>query len=161
MASSFRCLSQKAVMDHLYIRVVYDLDQHAYRVEESTEPQVIDPNEGKDEEDSDKKDDKKDEGEPEETPEEGFVSVESTLLRAVQFSSDVRFRDIQVSYLSEKKEKGTVASYFFPDGYATPTLVHLKDDEEDGDQYTIELFPGGRVRVMTEYHETFGEEETP
>ena len=55
LASTLRYLSNKAVTEHRYIRVIYDLQAQSYSVEECTDPVVISV---EDEEDQAKEDEK-------------------------------------------------------------------------------------------------------
>ena len=147
LASTMRYLSSKAVTDHVYLRVVFDLDDRSYKIEGSNEPQVVDPEEGKGQGGSEGKEDKS-----------NFTALESKLLLPVKLPSDVFFKDVSVSYLKQKREKGQVAVYFFPNGFATPALINFRD-EKDEDHFSIELFPlSGRVKVQSEYRESLTEE---
>lgn len=162
LASTLRYLSNKAVTDHLYLRMVYNLEDETYQVEESSDPFVISPAE---EEEEARKEEKK-EGEEEETEaeaEEGektaFTQSEAKFIQPTKLPSDVFFKDVSVSYLPQKREGGLVRTYFFPDGFATATVINLRD-EDDEDHYSVELFPlSGRVRVAGEYREALTEEK--
>lgn len=149
LGSTLRYLSNKAVIDHLYLRIVYDLEGQTYRVEESADPFVISP----EEEPSQK------EGEEAEEKESAFTPSESKLLKPIKFPSDVLFKDVSVSYVSQKKETGLAYTYFFPDGFATGTLINLKDDKDE-EHYSIELLSlSGKVKIEGEYKASFSEEK--
>lgn len=169
LAGTLRYLSNKAVTDHRYIRVLYDLEAQSYSVEECTEPVVV----SVEDEETQAEKDKKEEAKP--APEEGegadaaagdegaaktadsCAPSESSLLKPVKLPSGVLFKDVSVSYLKWKKEKGRIYTYFFPDGYATPTLINFKD-EEDENHYAVEVEAfSGKVRVASEYREHFSE----
>lgn len=155
LASTLRYLSNKAVTDHLYLRMVFDLDDQAYHVEESSDPFVISPEEEGSENKKEEEENKK-EGE---VAKPAFTPSESKLLKVTKLPSDVFFKDVSVSYLNRKIEKGQAVAYFFPDGYATGTVINLKN-EEDEDHYSIELFPlSGQVKVEGEYKESATEEK--
>lgn len=166
LASTLRYLSNKAVTEHRYIRVIYDLQAQTYSVEECTDPVVVSVD---DEEDQAKEDEKKKdepqvaEGAPEEggdegekkKPESSCAPSESSLLKPVKFPTGVLFKDVNLSYLKAKKEQGKASTYFFPDGYATPTLINLKD-EDDENHYAVEVEAlSGKVRVTGDYQEHF------
>lgn len=161
LASTLRYLSNKAVTDHQYLRMVIDLDGQSYRVEESADPFVISPEE---EEDKNEPAAKKEEGEKEGGEEEtganpAFTQSESKLLKPTKLPSDTFFKDVFISYLHRKKENGQAFIYFFPDGYATATVINLKD-EEDEEHFSIELLPlSGQVKVEGEYKESATEEK--
>ncbi len=168
LASTLRYLSNKAVTDHLYLRMVYNLSDQTYRVEESRDPTVISPEE--EEKETAAKSEEEKEGELKEAPEEGdageatkpeaaFSPSESKLLKPVKLPSGVFFKDVSVSYLPHRKEQGEVATYFFPDGYATPTLINLRNEEDDN-HFSVELFAlSGRVKVIANYKESLEEEK--
>lgn len=149
LASTFRFLSNKAVTDHLYLRLVYDLDSHSYHVEQSTEAVVIAPETSDLESDAEKEDEEAGTEKKAET----FVRSESTLLQPLRLPGGIFFKDVSVSYLTEKKETGSVSTYFFPDGYATATMVNLRD-EDDKTAFSVELKPlSGQVHIEGEYRE--------
>lgn len=172
LAATLRYLSNKAVTDHRYIRVIYDLEGQTYSVEECTEPIVISI---EDEEAKAKEDEKEkevpppaegeevveggseeagEEGEAKKTP-ESCAPSDSALLKPIKLPGGVLFKDVSLSYLKGRKEQGLATTYFFPDGYATPTLINFKD-EDDENHYWIELEAlSGKVRVGNEYKENF------
>ncbi len=170
LASTLRYLSNKAVTDHLYLRMVYNLSDQTYRVEESRDPTVISPEEEEKETVAKAKEAKEKETEKEDTekedaeeapskPEAAFSPSESKLLKPVKLPSGVFFKDVSVSYLPHRKEQGEVATYFFPDGYATPTLINLRNEEDDN-HFSVELFAlSGRVKVIANYKESLEEEK--
>jgi prepilin-type N-terminal cleavage/methylation domain-containing protein len=158
LAATLRYLSNKAVTDHLYIRVIYDLKGETYSVEECTEPVVV----AVEEEEAEVKEEEKNEGGEEEgdkkkTSESSCVPSESSLLKPVKLPSGVLFKDVSLSYLKTKKEEGKAVTYFFPDGYATPTLINFKDDDDEN-HYSVEVEAlSGKVLVTSEYQEHFSE----
>jgi general secretion pathway protein H len=161
LAGTLRYLSNKAVTDHRYIRVLYDLEAQSYSVEECTEPVVV----SVEDEETQAEKDKKEEAKPAtEEGEEGKAKTadscapsESSLLKPIKLPSGVFFKDVSVSYLKSKKENGRIYTYFFPDGYATPTLINFKD-EEDENHFAVEVEAfSGKVRVSSEYKEHFSE----
>lgn len=162
LASTLRYLSNKAVTEHQYLRMVYDLDEQSYHVEASENPFVVSsepeeeekkPAEEETPEDSEEAEEEADESKP------VFTQLESRLLKPKKLPSDVFFKDVTVSYILGKREQGQVFTYFFPDGFATPTLINLRN-EEDVDYFSVELFPlSGRVKITSEYRETLTEEK--
>jgi prepilin-type N-terminal cleavage/methylation domain-containing protein len=162
LASTLRYLSNKAVTDHMYLRVVFDLEGQSYHVEESQDPFVISPEEELAEEKEEKKEEEAPEGEEgEEAPKEaaGFAPSESRLLKPSKLPSDVFFKDVYISYLNQKKENGKAYTYFFPDGFATATLINLRDDDDE-EHFAVEVLPlSGQVKVFGEYRESPTEEK--
>lgn len=141
LSSTLRHLSNKSVTDKLYLRVVYNFGEHSYQVEQSSNPFVIETNTPQDEEPS-KKDEK-----------EEFTVIDQGSFKPVVFPSGVFFKDVSVSFYPDKIEKGVAYTYFFPDGFATPTVINLRD-EDDQVHYSIDLSPfSGQVKVESNYHE--------
>lgn len=165
LGSTIRYLYNKAVTERLYLRVVYDLDEHSYKVEATTEPFVIStegtPGATKQEpspEEPAESESAEGEEEGEVTETAVFSEEESYILKAVTLGSGVYFKDVQVSYQEGRAEEGLAYTYFFPNGYATPTVINLRD-EEDEDNYSLEVLPlSGRVRIRSEYRELHAEE---
>ncbi len=164
IASMMRYLSNKAVTENLYVRAVYDFETQSYWVEQSPDPFLIAPElkEAKFGQPDTKKtakeksEAKKQEAKKEISPEEpsAFVASESMVLKKTKLPSSVRFKDVYVDYVGNKKDSGQVYTYFFPDGYATGTIVHLQNADDDNDVFSIELLSlSGRVRVTREYVE--------
>jgi len=140
LSSTLRYLSSKSVTDKLYLRIVYNFDERSYQVEQSSEPFVIETNTPQ--ENEKKKDDQ-----------QQFVVIEQGSLKPVVFPRGIFFKDISVSFYPDKIEKGVAYTYFFPDGFATPTVINLRD-EDDQVHYSIDLSPfSGQVKVESNYHE--------
>lgn len=148
LSSTLKYLYNKAVTERLYLRVVFDLDEQSYWVESTSEVYVINPEvaqkaaEGV----------KEEEEEPETPPEDAnFSKEESYLLKPVKLPEGIFFKDVQTSYLNQKVELGRAFLYFFPNGYATPTMINFRD-EEDEINYSLEVKPySGRVVIFDEY----------
>ena len=61
---------------------------------------------------------------------------------------ELRFRDVETP-LDGVVSDGRALTRFLPQGYATPTLIHLEDDE--GAVFTVEVRPVlGRAEVFDE-----------
>lgn len=159
LGSTIRYLYNKAVTERVYLRLVYDLNSEkpTYKVESATEPFVILSLE---EEEKLKEEREKaeagaleaGEGLPPE-PAAGFSEEDSHILKPIKLKSGLYFKDIQVSYREAKFEEGIAYTYFFPNGYATPTIINLRD-EDDEINYSLEILPlSGRVRIRSEYRE--------
>lgn len=163
LAAIIRALSNKAVTDHTYLRLVYDIDGYRYSVEESEEPFLVMMEDAsaatknfldKNKKSAQKKDAEETEpSEKEEKNEETFAVLDSGPFKAATLSSGVYFKDIETSYSGIKIENGKAYTYFFPDGFATQTMIHLRD-EDDEDHYSIEVSPvSGRVKTESAYRE--------
>src|SRR5262249_25836918 len=130
--------------------------------EECTEPVVVaveeEESEAKEEEKGEEKTEEKGEGEEKKkSSESSCVPSESSLLKPVKLPSGVLFKDVTLSYLKTKKEQGKATTYFFPDGYATPTLINFKDDDDEN-HFSVEVEAlSGKVIVTSDYKEHFAE----
>lgn len=157
LGSLIRYLRTKAVTENKYVRLLLDLEQQKYSVEESQEPFLISvPSEEdlKKEKEEEKKEEEEG-GEPK--PESTFTEAEGLLVKPRRLASGAYFKDVKISYIPGKQETGKVSLYFFPDGYATPALINFRD-EGDEDHYSLEVFPyNGKVRIEGRYRE--GNEE--
>ncbi len=167
LAAMVRALSNKAVTDHTYLRLVYDIDGRQYSVEESEEPFLVsmeDSSEAaknfleknkkestaKDSEGSSSEEDKADEGDK---SDQSYTVIETGPFKSGSLSSNVYFKDIETSYSGSKIESGKAYTYFFPDGFATQTMIHLRDDDDE-EYYSIEVSPvSGRVKTESVYRE--------
>ena len=148
LGSLSRYLRTKAVTEHKYVRLVLDLSKSEYRVEESSTPFVIAPGG----EEPPAKEEPQEEGEVT-APAEEFQEAEGLLVKPTRLESGAFFKDLTVSYLPEKLMEGEGMVYFFPDGYATPAVINLRD-EDDEDHYSVEIFPmTGKVRIEGGYRE--------
>ncbi len=179
LGSVIRNLSNKAVTEHTYLRLVYDIDERRYSVEQSDEPflvstEVEEPGGKKQslaehllkkpeagEIDALTSEDSVGEvGSPKDIEDEAaskkdeeFVTIEEGALKPARLSSGVFIKDIETSYSSTKLTNGKAYTYFFPDGFATRTMIHLRD-EDDEDHYSIEVSPvSGKVKIESDYRE--------
>jgi general secretion pathway protein H len=146
-------------------RVVFDLEEQTYRVEESQgtarvsrERQELD-REGKavldklDERVEDARDDR-----DEEAGEKirllsgpGFKPVEGEDGQPKKLPSDVRFKSVWVEHLEKEAAGGVVAVHFFPGGYGEQAILTLTDDEQGDRTISVVLSPlTGEVEVVTE-----------
>lgn len=164
LSSLMRYLRIQAVTEHKYLRLCLDMEKDEYWVEETKESFVI---ASSDEEQTDvKKAGEKEkasdalsaEGEEKEAGDEAsakgsFQESDKTVVKRKKLGSGVLFKDVSVSYLPMKAENGQVYVYFFPDGYATPAMIHLQNEDDDA-HYSLEVFPlTGKVEVEGEYRE--------
>lgn len=156
LGAMLRYLSNKAVTDNVYLRVVYDLEGGNYWVEESSEKFLIqkEPEGAK----KGKKGQKEEgDGAEEDHAKEVFQKSDSKLLKSTQLLSGVRFKDVYVDYLGQKVEQSQAYTYFFPDGYATGTIIHLQEEDDAENVFSIALSAlSGRVQVVAEYLEPQG-----
>jgi len=158
LASTIRYLYNKSATERLYLRIAYDMDEDSYRVESSTEPFLVRPINAEQVAELEKVA----EGDGEEASAAkaalsqirgNFSDTESYLLKGVRLVDGIGFKDIQTSYQKEKIAAGMAYTYFFPNGFATPTVINLQDDDDEIN-YSLEILPlSGRVRIESQYKE--------
>lgn len=155
LASTIRYLYNKAVTDRLYLRIVYDFESQTYHVESTAETFAVAPENlyapaKKDQERSDAE--AKEDAALRSTG-ASFGAVDDFLLKPVNLGTNIYFKDIETTYLPTKIQGGKAYTYFFPNGFATPTMIHLTD-EDDEIQYSLEVLAfSGRVRIYNDYRE--------
>jgi len=69
-------------------------------------------------------------------------------VRPTRLPDGLRFQDVETAEHNEGQEtRGRKLTMFVPQGYATPTWVHLEGD--DGEQYTVVVHPLlGRAEIL-------------
>lgn len=159
LGATLRYLSNKAVTEHRFYRIVLNLDGQEYYVEESEKPFTVSMTDNAEKNaDKIKKNKKESAEEGEEVSEEDKESsstqeVTSKLLKRSKLPSGVYFKDVFVAYQQNKIEKGLAYAYFFPDGFSTPTMINLRN-EKDSKQFSIELKAmTGQTSVEGHYRE--------
>jgi hypothetical protein len=90
-----------------------------------------------------------------ETPE--FVPDATALARPVALPDAVAFADVVLPALGTVKE-GQVFAQFFPEGYADPLVVHLRNRRSEYATLAIEPLTG-RTLVADGYHDLGGARE--
>ena len=69
----------------------------------------------------------------------------------VRLPAELRFRDVETT-LDGVVSDGRALTRFLPQGYSTPTWIHLED--RDGEPYTLVVHPLlGRAEIFDEYIE--------
>ena len=69
----------------------------------------------------------------------------------MKLPEELRFRDVETT-LDGLVSSGRALTRFLPQGYSTPTWVHLEDP--DGEPYTLIVHPLlGRAEIFDEYIE--------
>ncbi len=147
LSSTIRYLYNKSATERLYLRLAYDISENSYKVESSSEPFVVEVL-TKEELEKKARDGQDDDAIPEHNP---FSAEESYLLKPVKLGDDIKFADVQVSYLKARINGGIAYTYFLPNGFATPTIINLSDEAGEA-FYSLEILPlSGRVRIETKH----------
>jgi len=125
LAALVHYLSGEAAFSGRLYRLHYDLDQRAYWVTVLTGPR-----EG---------------GE--------FIPDDSPLARSVQLPTSIAFADVFVPSIGRVRT-GQVYTHFYPQGYADPTVIHLRDQHARVVTVTIPPLTG-EARVLEGYADGF------
>lgn len=81
-----------------------------------------------------------------------FKPVDGEFGQPQKLPTDVRFKNIWIEHLDDKVSHGVAALYFFPGGFTEEALITLTDDEEGARTLTLSVQPlTGEVYV--EYDE--------
>lgn len=170
LSSTVRYLYDKAAMDGLYIRLVFDLgeEKQSYYVEASTDPVVVAKDDSEKKRDSDTdKDEKK--AAAEEALEKGegdsskgdkyaikpaapkFGKVDSFLLKEVKLPAGVRIKDICVEHRKVPIDQGSEFIYFFPNGYVEYAIINITN-KNNTVNFSVETNPAtGKTNIKREY----------
>lgn len=125
--------NQAAVKNQVY-RLHYDLDNHKYWIESSTDKILF-----KTEEEERSQREKK-------PPIEKFQIDTSIIKKPVQLEKKIRFKDIRTQAKSEPITSGDAYTHFFPHGYAERSEIRIQSDT--GQVFTIVVNPlTGRAKV--------------
>lgn len=180
LSSTIRYLYNKSAMEGLYIRLVFDLEEHSYWVEASSDPVTVsrDGDEtalGKDkaaarkkeEEEKKKQEEQGGEGEAAAAAEEGgaeggepnkiqppkpsFSQVDEFLLKATSLPDGILFKDICVEHRQAPVSGGQESIYFFPNGYVEKAVINLRD-ADDEINFSLATHPvSGQVDIEGRY----------
>jgi prepilin-type N-terminal cleavage/methylation domain-containing protein len=145
-------------------RLVFDLEQHAYWVEESEgvarvkRERIVPDRDGKVA--LDPLDERLEGIEQDTTDEEeltkmqvlrgpGFKPVEGEDGQPHRLPTDVRFKSIWIEHLDEVSKAGQAALYFYPGGYAEEAHITLTDDDDGARTLTLAVNGlTGEVQVL-------------
>ncbi len=127
--------NQAAVKNQVY-RLHYDLDNHKYWIESSTD-KILFKTELEEEEEEKNRREKKS---------EKFQIDTSIIKKPVQLEKKIRFKDIRTRAKSEPITSGAAYTHFFPHGYAERSEIRIQSDT--GQVFTIVVNPlTGRAKV--------------
>ncbi len=126
--------NQAAVKNQVY-RLHYDLDNHKYWIESSTDKVFFKTEE----------DEKRNQRERK-PPTAKFQIDTTTIKKPVQLEKKIRFKDIRTQAKSEPIRSGDAYTHFFPHGYAERSEIRLQS--ATGQVFTIVVNPlTGRAKV--------------
>lgn len=156
-AGTIKFLYDDAAVKNKYYRLVFDLDNHSYSIESSSDPflvSLIDVTEKKKQPEPEK--------DPDASPSGAAFAEESELLaQGERLPQGIKFKDISVMHLKDRQESGKVEAYFFPNGFVEPMVINLSDDEEES-FYSLEVNPmTGKAKIRSEYLEANPEQLNP
>ncbi|MBU4484301.1 hypothetical protein KKA47_02640 [bacterium] len=168
--STIRYLYNKSATEHLYVRLVLDIENNKYWVEATTDMVLlINPEdeealakaeerakaaaEGKENPPS-LLDDEESEVEAEVVPQNvSFSQVDSHLLKPQVLPEGVYFKDVQTLHQAAPVNGGKAFIYFFPNGYVEKSVINFRNDDDDV-HYGIQIKPlSGGVVIHPQYYE--------
>ncbi|MBH1988570.1 MAG: type II secretion system protein [Myxococcaceae bacterium] len=116
-------------------RIVFDLDNRSYWVEESSDWVRSKSKEQDEEEEREARE----MGQAIKKPE--FKPVEDELGKVQSLKDDVFFKSIWIEHFEKRESAGHVALYFFPDGYTESAQIILADDPDAKRLYNLIVEP--------------------
>lgn len=124
----------QAALTGNYYRIVFDLDEQQYHVEDS-ESEFFVVREGDEAEKiREENEENLDEDEKEASVAAAtgqFAESEDDLFEIYQLPENIKISDVHVFHQLEKAETGKAYLYFFPRGYTEFAVIHLSDAEEE------------------------------
>lgn len=161
LVATLKYAYNQAVIRRVAYRVVFDLSEQEYWVEEGSDNFAISPT--TEEATKDKKKDKKEDSESDESEGEGgegeeaassppsFVIDDEGFVKKIKFDKEIRIRDVYVVHQEGLVVEGQAYLYFFPSGLTERAVIHLADENETIN-YSVIVNPiTGRSRVLPEY----------
>lgn len=178
ISSTIRYIHDKATTQNLYVRMVFDFEKNSYWVEATSEQYLLTTKEVEEadklaEEEERQKEEKEKKVEGEVTAEAGgediegiadteiqsvkkyrtpqFGAIDEFLLKPVSLPDGVFLKDVYTSHDKGPVSGGQAFIYFFPNGYVEPSIINLKD-ENDEINYSVEVNPIiGNTYLRDEY----------
>jgi len=176
LISNINFAYNQAIIRGVSLRLVFDLTNQKYWLEEGSEVSLVsienenDIENKRDKKDLDKRKEEKEKQKEEETSlfdEESDTKIEKIdesknitleaqyslsdeMVKTVTFDKEVRIRDVFVAHQKEPLVQELAYLYFFPRGLTEKAVIHFSN-EEDTSHYTVIVNPvTGRCRVETE-----------
>jgi general secretion pathway protein H len=118
LANSIQALYEDALFQKKSLALIYEIEENTYRAGEF------------------------DEGT------QDYTGTTGLTVRPTRLPNELRFQDVETAEHNEGiATRGRALTMFVPQGYATPTWVHLQDDA--GAQYTVVVHPLlGRAEIL-------------
>lgn len=144
MASIRYAYNQAATLNTTF-RIVFDLTEQAYWLEESTTEFLLQSDEKK----KNEKDKIKEEEAQATTP--AFGDSNDKVFKKVKFKKKIKIRDVFVTHQEGLVTTGKAYLYFFPTGLTESAIIHLSDQEEEYN-FSILINPiTGHSKIKSEY----------
>jgi len=158
LSSTINYLYNKSITDGSYIRLILDLEEHAYWVEATTDPFLMaNPNDFSEEGELEERvpesivEDEEDAIPQVEAKKVTFNKIEEFLLKPTKLPDSVFFKDVYVEHQKGAVEAGKETIAFFPNGYVEEAIINLRD-EEDENYFSLKINPiTGRVSIEGQY----------
>lgn len=145
LSASIRYAYNQAATLNTAFRIVFDLTEQAYWLEESTTDFLLQSDEKKKEEENKIKEDQT------QTTTPAFGESKDKVFKKIKFKKKIKIRDIFVAHQEEPVDQGKAYLYFFPTGLTESAMIHLSNAEEDYN-FTILVNPiTGHSKIKNEY----------
>lgn len=170
LAAAVRYSYHQAAIKNLPYRIVFDMTDQAYWLEEGSGPFYL----GKEEEEKKKEETKKQEAKKGEEEGEGSESeggeapsadeasfaAEDSVIKKVVFKDEIKIRDVYVAHQEEPVSGGQAFLYFFPHGLTEKSVIHLSDEEGENNMTIVVNPVTGKARIENGYleHDKLGKE---
>ena len=162
LAASIRYSYNQAANKNLPYRIVFDLSDQLYWIEEGSGPFYLRKEEeekGLEKKTKEKKEEEgggetpSEEGEEAEATEETSFAVEETVIKKVKFKDEIRIRDVYVAHQEGPLSAGQAYLYFFPHGLTEKAVIHLADVEGEINMTLIVNPVTGKTKIEQGYLE--------
>ena len=144
LTGSIRYLYNEAILQHQYIRIVFDFESSTYHFEFNRDPHFIHMQ---------KEDDQKEEENEAAQENSTFTVSNKLLLKKVKLPHGIKVKDIFVYHAPTARSEGKEYIYILPNGWVEPAVINLSNEDET--QFlSLEIQPlTGKTTIRGEYFE--------
>lgn len=145
IAGAIKFAYNEAAIRNLTHRLVFDLTDEAYWLEEGGENFLLSPEKEEKSKNADAKEGEK--------PPPAFALAETEVVKRVKLGDEIKLRDVFVAHQEALVDEGQAYLYFFPNGLTEAAVIHLSN-EDSTLNYSIIVKPlTGKSRIEGEYVE--------
>lgn len=163
LAAAIRYSYHQAAIKNLPYRIVFDMTDQAYWLEEGSGPFYLgaekkETGTGKKEAEEKKGEEGDASGEGEESEEaeatdETAFAAENTVIKKVTFKDEIRIRDVYVGHQEDVVSGGQSFLYFFPHGLTEKAVIHLADEEGENNMTLVVNPVTGKTTILSGFLE--------